>query len=69
MRKTPSETTNLGDANPDKVATLQKRANELAAAKAKPLMLTTEFAAMKKRLSLPPALPDEDMLSGAEEAQ
>jgi hypothetical protein len=67
LRKTPSETTNLGDANPDKVATLQKRANELAAAQAKPLMLTTEFAAMKKRLSLPP-LPDEDMLSGAEEA-
>ena len=38
-------------------------------AQAKPLMLTTEFAAMKKRLSLPPALPDEDMLSGAEEAR
>jgi arylsulfatase A-like enzyme len=65
----PSETTNLADANPDKVATLQKRANELAAAQAKPLMLMTEFAAMKKRLSLPPALPDEDMLSGAEEAR
>ena len=32
-------------------------------------MLTTEFAKMKKRLGLPPALPDEDMLSGAEEAR
>jgi arylsulfatase A-like enzyme len=69
MAQDPSETTNLADANPDKVATLQKRANELAAAQAKPLMLMTEFAAMKKRLSLPPALPDEDMLSGAEEAR
>jgi hypothetical protein len=28
-----------------------------------------QFAAIKKRLSLPPALPDEDMLSGAEEVQ
>jgi arylsulfatase A-like enzyme len=65
----PSEKNNVAAANPDKVAALQKRANELAAAQAKPLMLTTEFAAMKKRLSLPPALPDEDMLSGAEEAQ
>ena len=48
---------------------LQKRANELAAAQAKPLLLTTEFAAMKQRLKLPPALPDEDMLTGAEEAR
>ena len=69
IARDPSEKDNVAEANPDQVATLQKRANELAAAQAKPLMLTTEFAAMKKRLSLPPALPDEDMLSGAEEAR
>lgn len=69
IARDPSEKENVAEANPDQVATLQKRANELAAAQAKPLMLTTEFAAMKKRLSLPPALPDEDMLSGAEEAR
>ena len=65
----PYEKINVADANPDRVAALQKRANELAAVQAEPLMLMTEFAAMKKRLSLPPALPDADMLSGAEEAR
>jgi arylsulfatase A-like enzyme len=65
----PSEKNNVADANPNMVATLQKRANELAAVQAKPLLLTTEFAAMKNRLNLPPAFPDEDMLTGAEEAR
>ena len=64
----PSEKNNLAAANPDKVAALQKRANELAAAQAEPLMLATEFAAIKQRLSLPPAFPDEDVLMGGEEA-
>jgi arylsulfatase A-like enzyme len=65
----PYERTNVADAHPDKVAELQKRANELAAAQAKPLMLVTEFAAMRQRLKLPPSLPDEDVLTGAEEAR
>jgi arylsulfatase A-like enzyme len=64
----PYEKTNVADANPDKVAALQKRANELAAAQAKPLLLTTEFAAMKERLKLPPALPNDEVIYGGEGA-
>ncbi len=59
IRRDPSEKTNLAPANPDKVASLHKRANELARAVAKPLFLTTEFDAMRKRLATPPALPSE----------
>jgi arylsulfatase A-like enzyme len=56
----PYEKTNLATANPDKVAGLQKRANELAATQVKPLFLQSEFDAMRGRLALPPALPAED---------
>ena len=56
----PSEKNNVAAQNPDKVAALEKRANELATAMAKPLLLETEFDAMRKRLALPPALPDEE---------
>jgi arylsulfatase A-like enzyme len=63
----PYEKTNVAGANPDKVAALQKRANELAAAQAKPLMLETEFKAMKQRLKLPPALPEDEAIYGGEE--
>jgi arylsulfatase A-like enzyme len=64
----PYEETNLAAENPEKVTALQKRANELAAVQVQPMMLATEFAAIKKRLSLPPALPDSEVLSGGEEA-
>ena len=57
----PSEKNNVAAQYPDKVAELQKRANELAATMEKPLLLTTEFNAMRQRLSLPPALPKEEM--------
>jgi arylsulfatase A-like enzyme len=66
IAKDPSEKTNLATENPDKVAALQKRANELAAVEVQPLWLTTEFAALKKRMGLPPAFPDMDALSGGE---
>jgi arylsulfatase A-like enzyme len=56
----PSEKNNLAAQNPDKVAALQKRANELAATMAKSLLLETELKAMLKRLAVPPALPDEE---------
>ena len=49
------------------MAALQKRANELAATMAKPMLLETEFAAMKARLKLPPAFPDDDVLFGGDE--
>ncbi len=56
----PSEKNNLATQNPDKVAELQKRANELASAMVKPLFLEIEFKAMLQRLALPPALPNEE---------
>jgi len=56
----PSEKTNLAAQNPEKVAELQKRANELAAVMVKPLLLETEFKAMLQRLAMPPALPGEE---------
>ena len=55
----PYEKSDVAAANPDKVAALQKRANELAGVAAKSLMLQAEFAAVQQRLHLPPALPDE----------
>ncbi len=69
IAKDPSEKTNLAAGNPDKVAELQKRANELASVQVQPLWLTTEFAALKKRMGLPPAFPDMDALSGGEAGQ
>jgi arylsulfatase A-like enzyme len=60
----PYEKSNVAAAHPDKVAALQARANELAAQAQKPLFLATEFQAMRKRQSAPPALPDEELLTG-----
>lgn len=57
----PSEKNNLAKKFPEKVASLQKRANELAGQAVKPMILETEFKAMRKRLSLPPALPQHDL--------
>jgi arylsulfatase A-like enzyme len=56
----PSEKNNVSAANPDKVAALKKRANELAATMEKPLLLQAEFGAMRERLHMPPALPGEE---------
>lgn len=56
----PYEKTNLAAANPDKVAALKSRANELAATMTKPILLEREFAAMRERLHMPPALPGEE---------
>jgi arylsulfatase A-like enzyme len=56
----PSEKTNLAAQYPEKVAALQKRANEFAATMAKPMLLETEFKAIMQRLHLPPALPGEE---------
>jgi arylsulfatase A-like enzyme len=61
LAQDPSEKNNLAAQNPEKVAELEKRVNELAAAMAKPLFLETEFQAMRKRLAMPPALPGEDL--------
>jgi len=60
IRQDPSEANNVAAGNPEKVAALQKRANELAAAMAKPMLLQAEFNAMRERLHMPPALPKEE---------
>lgn len=60
----PSEKNNLAAENPDKVASLQKRANELAAAMAKPALLEIELKAMMQRLKMPGSFPaDFDSLN------
>jgi arylsulfatase A-like enzyme len=56
----PSEKNNLAAENPDKVAALQKRVNELAAASVKSLLLQTEMQEMMKRLAAPPPFPGEE---------
>ena len=61
IARDPAEKNDLSAQNPAKVAELQKRANELAATQAKPLVLLTEFKAMQERLKLPPALPGEEL--------
>jgi arylsulfatase A-like enzyme len=55
-----SEKTNLAAENPEKVAALQKRLNELAATMAKSPLLQAEFKAMLERLHMPPALPGDE---------
>ena len=56
----PSETNDVAAQNPEKVAELQKRANELAATMAKPMLMEAEFKAVMQRLHMPPALPGEE---------
>ncbi|RBP12898.1 arylsulfatase A-like enzyme [Roseiarcus fermentans] len=67
IAKDPSEKDNVAAAHPDTVAALQARANALAKDMVPPLLLQTEFKAMKARMSLPPALPDDDAIDGAAE--
>lgn len=57
----PSEKNNLASKHPERVAALQKRANELAAAMAKSPLLQAEFGALRARLALPPAFPEEEL--------
>jgi arylsulfatase A-like enzyme len=64
IAKDPSEKNNLAAENPDKVAALQKRANELAAEMAKPTLLEIELKAMMQRLKMPGSFPaDFDSLN------
>lgn len=56
----PSEKNNLAAQYPEKVVELQKRANQLATIEAKPLLLQIEFGEIRKRLTMPPALPGEE---------
>ena len=62
----PAEANNLAAENPERVAALQRRVNELAAEMAKSPLLMAEFDAMRKRFSVPPALPGEEFLFNVE---
>src|SRR5262249_11205609 len=55
----PSETKNVADEHPDKVAALQKRINELASEAQKPILLQIEVKNILERMHLSPALPDQ----------
>jgi arylsulfatase A-like enzyme len=56
----PYEKTNLADSNPQKVADLQKRIEQLAKESAKSLFLVDAFAAVKGMAHGAPSLPNED---------
>jgi arylsulfatase A-like enzyme len=56
----PSEKNNLADKNPEIVAKLQKRIEDLARESAKSLFLVDAFTAVKASAHGPPALPSED---------
>jgi len=56
----PSEKTNLANSNPQKVADLQKRIEQLAKESAKSLFLVDAFAAVKGMAHGAPSLPNED---------
>ena len=55
-----SEKNNVATANPDKVAELQKRIEELAKVSAKSLWLQEQFKAIQPGLHAAPAMPNED---------
>lgn len=61
IKSDPFEKDNVAAQHPEIVAELQQRANELAATMTKPMILLTEFDAMRTRLALPPALPGEEL--------
>jgi len=56
----PSEKTNLADGNPQKVAELQNRIEQLAKESAKSLFLVDAFGAVKAGAHGPPSLPNEE---------
>jgi arylsulfatase B len=60
LAEDPFEKNNLAAANPDKVAALQQRANELAQGAAKPLFLLEQMKVVLKNMQGQPVLPGED---------
>ena len=57
----PSESKNLASQYPDKVATLQKRIQELSTHAAKPLLLEAGFQSILREFHLPPLFPGEEL--------
>jgi arylsulfatase A-like enzyme len=68
LAQDPSEQNNLADEQPEKVAALEKRANELAASMAPSPLLQTEFQALRARLKLPPTFPEDELEFDEEQA-
>ena len=56
----PSEKNNLAAANPDKVAAMQKRLDELAKEAGKPLFLVDQFKVVMKNMNGEPLMPGDD---------
>ena len=60
LAEDPYEKNNLADANPEEVAALQKRANDLSQGAAKPLFLLEQMKVVMKNMQGQPVLPGED---------
>jgi len=67
IKHDPSEQTNVAATNPDKVAELQKRIEELGKESARSLWLEAQFKAIQPGLHAPPAMPNEDAYYEIEE--
>jgi arylsulfatase A-like enzyme len=61
IRQDPPEKNNVAAEHPEIVAALQKRAQELAAAGAKPLFIEEGFGQIVRWSQLPPAFPGEEL--------
>jgi arylsulfatase A-like enzyme len=61
VKEDPSEKNNLSAQHADKVAVLQGRLNELAAAGVKPTLLEISFKEIMHQMHLPPAFPGEEL--------
>jgi len=60
LTKDPSEQNNLAAANPDKVAAMKQRLDELAKGAAKPLFLIDQFKVVMKNMNGQPVMPTEE---------
>jgi arylsulfatase B len=60
LKEDPSEKNDVAAQNPEKVAELQKRIQELASQSAKPLFLVDTMKNYKSKPAIPPALPSDD---------
>lgn len=59
LAEDPSETKNLAAEQPEKVAELERRINELASQSEKPILLQIEFKNILQRMHLSPSLPGD----------
>lgn len=60
LSKDPSETTNVAPGNPMRVASMQRRLDELAKEAAKPLFLVDQFKVIQKNMKGEPVMPTDE---------